>query len=122
MRISDWSSDVCSSDLRRWPADARKPARRSRSEQGGGTVMKAQYKLAGFASALAISLFAASASAEPTSMQNVMAVAIDSNPQIHQAEMNKTAIAFELAQAKGLYLARITLAILEAVPPSENTN
>src|SRR3546814_10761189 len=77
-------------------ADARKPARRSRSEQGGGTVMKAQYKLAGFASALAISLFAASASAEPTSMQNVMAVAIDSNPQIHQAEMNKQAIEFEL--------------------------
>src|SRR3546814_3892377 len=91
MRISDWSSDVCSSDLlgngrapaaradRRRPADARKPARRSRSEQGGGTVMKAQHKLAGFASALAISLFAASASAEPTSLQNVMAVAIDSN-------------------------------------------
>src|SRR3546814_3724492 len=90
-------------------ADARKPARRSRSEQGGGTVMKAQYKLAGFASALAISLFAASASAEPTSMQNVMAVAIDSNPQIHQAEMNKQAIEFELEQAKGLYLPRITL-------------
>lgn len=64
--------------------------------------MKAQHKLAGFASALAISLFAASAAAEPTSMQNVMAVAIDSNPQIHQAEMNKQAIEFELEQAKGL--------------------
>ena len=82
--------------------------------------MKAQYKLAGFASALAISLFAASASAEPTSMQNVMAVAIDSNPQIHQAEMNKQAIEFELEQAKGLYLPRITLEMSAGVRRLEN--
>src|SRR3546814_4691206 len=83
--------------------------------------MKAQYKLAGFASALAISLFAASASAEPTSMQNVMAVAIDSNPQIHQSEMNKQAIEFELDQAKGLYLSRITLEMSAGVLRLENS-
>ena len=83
--------------------------------------MKAQHKLAGFASALAISLFAASAAAEPTSMQNVMAVAIDSNPQIHQAEMNKQAIEFELEQAKGLYLPRITLEMSAGVRRLENS-
>ena len=82
--------------------------------------MKAQHKLAGFASALAISLFAASAAAEPTSMQNVMAVAIDSNPQIHQAEMNKQAIEFELEQAKGLYLPRVTLELSAGVRRLEN--
>ena len=83
--------------------------------------MKAQHKLAGFASALAISFFATAASAEPTSMQNVMAVAIDSNPQIHQAEMNKQAIEFELEQAKGLYLPRVTLELSAGVRRLENS-
>lgn len=82
--------------------------------------MKPQYKLAGFASAIAISLFASSAFAEPTSMQNVMAVAIDSNPQINQAEMNKQAIEFELEQAKGLYLPRVTLEMSAGVRRLEN--
>jgi adhesin transport system outer membrane protein len=82
--------------------------------------MKPQYKLAGFASAIAISLFATSAFAEPTSMQNVMAVAIDSNPQINQAEMNKQAIEFELEQAKGLYLPRVTLEMSAGVRRLEN--
>src|SRR3546814_17823370 len=54
-------------------------------------------------------------------MQNVMAVAIDSNPQIHQAEMNKQAIEFELEQAKGLYLPRITLELSAAVRRLENS-
>ena len=82
--------------------------------------MKPQYKLAGFASAIAISLFASSAFAEPTTMQNVMAVAIDSNPQINQAEMNKQAIEFELEQAKGLYLPRVTLEMSAGVRRLEN--
>jgi adhesin transport system outer membrane protein len=82
--------------------------------------MKRQYKLAGFASAIAISLFASSAFAEPTTMQNVMAVAIDSNPQINQAEMNKQAIEFELEQAKGLYLPRVTLEMSAGVRRLEN--
>ena len=82
--------------------------------------MKPQYKLAGFASAIAISFFATSALAEPTSMQNVMAVAIDSNPQINQAEMNKQAIEFELEQAKGLYLPRISLELSAGVRRLEN--
>ncbi|MDR7058294.1 MULTISPECIES: TolC family protein [unclassified Sphingopyxis] len=82
--------------------------------------MKPQYKLAGFASAIAISFFATSALAEPTSMQNVMAVAIDSNPQINQAEMNKQAIEFELEQAKGLYLPRVSLELSAGVRRLEN--
>ncbi len=82
--------------------------------------MKPQYRLAGFASAIAISLFATSALAEPTSMQNVMAVAIDSNPQINQAEMNKQAIEFELEQAKGLYLPRVSLELSAGVRRLEN--
>jgi adhesin transport system outer membrane protein len=82
--------------------------------------MKPQYKLAGFASAIAISLFATSAFAEPTSMQNVMAIAIDSNPQINQAEMNKQAIEFELEQAKGLYLPRVSLELSAGVRRLEN--
>lgn len=82
--------------------------------------MKPQLKLAGFASALAISLFATSALAEPTSMQNVMAITIDSNPQINQAEMNKQAIEFELEQAKGLYLPRVTLEMSAGVRRLEN--
>ena len=82
--------------------------------------MKPQYRLAGFASAIAISLFASSAFAEPTTMQNAMAVAIDSNPQINQAEMNKQAIEFELEQAKGLYLPRVTLEMSAGVRRLEN--
>jgi adhesin transport system outer membrane protein len=82
--------------------------------------MKPKHKLAGFASALAIALFAGPAFAEPVTMQNVMAVAIDSNPQINQAEMNKQAIEFELEQAKGLYLPRVTLELSAGVRRLEN--
>jgi adhesin transport system outer membrane protein len=74
--------------------------------------------LAGFTSALA--LFASPALAEPVSMQNAMAVAIDSNPQIHQAEMNKQAIEFELEQAEGLYLPRVTMELSAGVRRLEN--
>lgn len=82
--------------------------------------MKTNLKLTGFASAIAISLFAAPAFAEPVSMENAMAVAIDTNPQIHQAEMNKQAIEFELEQAEGLYLPRITLEASAGVRRLEN--
>ena len=82
--------------------------------------MKPQLKWTGFASAIAISLFASSAFAEPVTMQNAMAVAIDSNPQINQAEMNKQAIEFELEQAKGLYLPRVTLEMSAGIRRLEN--
>lgn len=82
--------------------------------------MTPKQKLAGLASAIALAFVAAPAFAEPVSMQNVMAVAIDSNPQINQAEMNKQAIEFELEQAKGLYLPRLTLEMSAGVRRLEN--
>lgn len=82
--------------------------------------MKTNLKLTGFASVIALSLSAVPAFAEPVSMENAMAVAIDSNPQIHQAEMNKQAIEFELEQAEGLYLPRITLEASAGVRRLEN--
>ncbi|MBL0769580.1 TolC family protein [Sphingopyxis sp. XHP0097] len=82
--------------------------------------MTPKHKLAGLASALALAIVAAPAFAEPVSMQNAMAVAIDSNPQINQAEMNKQAIEFELEQAKGLYLPRLTLEMSAGVRRLEN--
>lgn len=82
--------------------------------------MKPQLKWTSFASVIALSLLSNPASAEPVSMQNAMAVAIDSNPQIHQAEMNKQAIEFELEQAEGLYLPRVTLEMSAGIRRLEN--
>jgi adhesin transport system outer membrane protein len=82
--------------------------------------MTPKHKLAGLASAFVLAIVAAPAFAEPVSMQNAMAVAIDSNPQINQAEMNKQAIEFELEQAKGLYLPRLTLEMSAGVRRLEN--
>lgn len=82
--------------------------------------MKPHYKWTGLASALALSLAAIPAFAEPVTMQNAMAVAIDSNPQIGQAEMNKQAIEFEMEQAHGLYLPRVTLEMSAGVRRLEN--
>lgn len=82
--------------------------------------MKPKHMLTGFTSAIAIALFATPAFAEPVTMQNAMAVAIDSNPQVNQAEMNKQAIEFELEQAEGLYLPRVTLELSAGVRRLEN--
>jgi adhesin transport system outer membrane protein len=70
------------------------------------------------ASALALVFVASPASAQ--SLKDVMAVAIDTNPQILQAEMNKQAIEFELEQAKGLYMPRVTLEASAGVRRLEN--
>ncbi|HET6536917.1 MAG TPA: TolC family protein [Sphingopyxis sp.] len=72
------------------------------------------------ASALALALAASPAAAQPMSLKEVIAVAIDTNPQIHQAEMNKQAIEFELEQAKGLYMPRVTLEASAGVRRLEN--
>lgn len=72
------------------------------------------------ASAIALALAASPAAAQPLSLKDVMAVAIDTNPQIHQAEMNKQAIEFELEQAKGLYMPRVTLEASAGVRRLEN--
>lgn len=44
---------------------------------------------------------------EPVSMQNAIAVAMESNPEIIQAQMNTEAIQFERRQAQGLYAPRV---------------
>lgn len=72
------------------------------------------------ASALALVFVASPASAQSLSLKDVMAVAIDTNPQILQAEMNKQAIEFELEQAKGLYMPRVTLEASAGVRRLEN--
>lgn len=83
--------------------------------------MKPHHKIAGLVSVLALAAFAAPANAQLVTMQDAMAVAIDSNPQINQAEMNKEAIEFELEQGKGLYLPRVTLEGSAGVRRLENT-
>ena len=45
----------------------------------------------------------------PVSLQEAIAVAMQSNPEIIQAQMNKEAIEFERRQAQGLYQPRVDL-------------
>ena len=48
-----------------------------------------------------------STSAAPLSMRDAILVAVDSNPEIAQAQYNTEAIKFERKQAQGLYLPRV---------------
>lgn len=45
----------------------------------------------------------------PISMKDAIAIGVDSNPEISQAQMNKEAIQFERKQAQGLYAPRIDI-------------
>ena len=54
------------------------------------------------------------------SLQEAISVAVQSNPQIIQAQMNKEAIEFERKQAQGLYLPRIDLEASAGVRRLEN--
>ena len=49
------------------------------------------------------------AQSAPLSMQEVIEVAVNSNPEIAQAQYNKEAIQFERKQAQGLYAPRVDL-------------
>ena len=51
----------------------------------------------------------ASTSAAPQSMREAILVAVDSNPEIAQAQYNTEAIQFERKQAQGLYAPRVDL-------------
>lgn len=73
------------------------------------------------ASAIALALVASPAAAQSYSLKDVIAVAIDTNPQIQQAEMNKQAIQSELEQAKGLYMPRVNLEASAGVRRLENS-
>jgi outer membrane protein, adhesin transport system len=48
-----------------------------------------------------------STAAAPISMRDVIAIAVNSNPEIAQAQYNKEAIQFERKQAQGLYAPRV---------------
>lgn len=62
---------------------------------------------AGLATLLAGVAAPALAQSAPVSMQDVIAVAVNSNPEIAQAQYNKEAIQFERKQAQGLYAPRV---------------
>ncbi|MEY4270015.1 MAG: hypothetical protein RLZZ58_1231, partial [Pseudomonadota bacterium] len=82
--------------------------------------MNRKHALAGIASMLALSFAAVPAWAEPVSLQNAIATALDSNPEINQAAMNKEAIEFEREQAKGLYMPRVQLEASAGIRRLEN--
>jgi len=79
-----------------------------------------------FTLGLAAALLAGTASAalaqggEPVSMKDAIAVAVESNPEIIQAQMNKEAIQFERKQAQGLFLPRVDVEASAGVRRLEN--
>src|SRR5688572_15718464 len=56
----------------------------------------------------------------PVSIQDAISVAMQSNPEILQAQFNKEAIEFERKQAQGLFLPRIDLEASAGVRRLEN--
>ena len=62
------------------------------------------------ADATQVPVITASTSAAPLSMRDAILVAIDSNPEIAQAQYNTEAIQFERKQAQGLYSPRVDVA------------
>jgi adhesin transport system outer membrane protein len=75
--------------------------------------------------ATAALLFAGTSSAAQAqegaiSLQEAISVAVQSNPEIIQAQMNKEAIEFERKQAQGLYLPRVDLEASAGVRRLEN--
>ncbi|QPC98461.1 MULTISPECIES: TolC family protein [Qipengyuania] len=63
---------------------------------------------------------AQSADTEAVSMQEAITVAMQSNPEIIQAQFNKEAIEFERKQAQGLYLPRVDIEASAGVRRLEN--
>jgi adhesin transport system outer membrane protein len=72
------------------------------------------------AALLAGTLPAAQAQDGAISLQEAISVAMQSNPQIIQAQMNKEAIEFERKQAQGLFLPRVDLEASAGVRRLEN--
>ncbi|RVQ64751.1 agglutination protein [Croceicoccus ponticola] len=73
--------------------------------------MKTYLKFAAAAAGLLSASVSGTALAQgaPVSMSEAIAIGVDSNPQISQAQMNKEAIQFERKQAQGLYGPRINI-------------
>ena len=57
---------------------------------------------------------------ESLSMRDAIAIAMQSNPEVHQAQFNKEAIQFERKQAQGLYLPRVDVEASAGVRRLEN--
>ncbi|MBX7494090.1 TolC family protein [Qipengyuania sp. 1NDW9] len=76
----------------------------------------AAFLLAGSAPAV----MAQTAQAEPVTMQEAIQVAMQSNPEILQAQFNKEAIEFERRQAQGLYLPRVNIEASAGIRRLEN--
>jgi adhesin transport system outer membrane protein len=72
-------------------------------------MMYRKYVAAGLASLLAGSATIALAQSGPVSLQEAVTVAVNSNPQVAEAQYNKEAIQFERKQAQGLYAPRVDL-------------
>lgn len=60
-------------------------------------------------------------SAPATSMQEAIAVAVNSNPEVAQAQYNKEAIQFERKQAQGLFLPRVDVETSAGIRRLENS-
>ncbi|WP_066552232.1 TolC family protein [Croceicoccus bisphenolivorans] len=73
--------------------------------------MKTYLKFAAVAAGLLSASVSGTALAQsaPVTMTEAIAVGVDSNPEISQAQMNKEAIQFERKQAQGLYGPRINI-------------
>ena len=74
----------------------------------------------GLAALLAGAAPGALAQGDAVSMRDAIAVAVNSNPEIIQAQMNKEAIQFERKQAQGLYLPRVDVEASAGVRRLEN--
>ncbi|WP_261388766.1 TolC family protein [Qipengyuania gaetbuli] len=58
--------------------------------------------------------------ADPVTMQEAITIAMQSNPEILQAQYNKEAIEFERRQAQGLYLPRVNIEASAGIRRLEN--
>jgi len=76
--------------------------------------------LATAAAALVAISSSANAQGGPVSLQEAITVAVQSNPEILQAQFNKEAIEFERRQAEGLYMPRVDIEASAGVRRLEN--
>ena len=90
------------------------------SSRGARTMSKIKTIKLGLAALLAGAATSALAQGEAISMRDAIAVAVKTNPEIIQAQMNKEAIEFERKQAQGLYLPRVDIEASAGVRRLEN--
>ena len=71
--------------------------------------LKHLWRASASAAVLALALAVTSPRANAMSLEEAMAIAVESNPEIGQAIENREAVEFELRQARGLYLPSVDL-------------